>query len=214
MAAVLQDVYSFVHKFLNLCNDGKKANLNLECREGKAFINLRLDLDVAPPQSCTPQPPPTSACMRLSPSRRRRSARRAQAQAAKLRNDFKSAVAEQVTAGSLSTAEKAVTNGATENLNTDHQICNPPAEQAEPEVILDQPVALQPTPVAQHQQEQDELDDSTKPSGKNSEKDTSKTLDDIKTDEFMNILEDFKINFTDSLKEGLRQGLTDAFKPP
>ena len=68
--------------------------------------------------------------------------------------------------------------------------------------------------MAQHQQELDELDNSTKPSGKNSGKDTSKTLDDIKTDEFKNILEDLKINFTTSLKEGLRQGVTDAFKPP
>ena len=47
MAALLQDGYSFVHKFLNLCNDGEKTNLNLECRAGKAFINLRRDLDVA-----------------------------------------------------------------------------------------------------------------------------------------------------------------------
>ena len=52
------DVHSFVQKFLNLCNEGKTAHLNLECCAGKAFVNLRLDLAVSPPQSYAPQHPP------------------------------------------------------------------------------------------------------------------------------------------------------------
>ena len=65
------DVHSFVQKFLILCNEGKTAHLNLECCAGKAFINLRLDLDVYPPQYYAPQQPPPPHRMRCSPSRRR-----------------------------------------------------------------------------------------------------------------------------------------------
>ena len=89
------DVHSFVQKFLNLRNEGKTAHLNLECCAGKAFINLRLDLDDAPPQSYAPQQPPPPRRMRCSPSRRRRSVRRAQAD--KNRNDSNSPATEQVT---------------------------------------------------------------------------------------------------------------------
>ena len=43
--------------------------------------------------------------------------------------------------------KKLIRMALVKNLNSDHQICHPPAEQAEPDVILDQPVALQPTPL-------------------------------------------------------------------
>ena len=95
--------------------------------------------------------------MRCSLSRRRRSVRRAQAQADTIRNDSNSPATEQVTEDALSTAEKAATNYATNYLRTD--VCNlpGPAEQAVPDVILDPPLAPQPAPVPQFlpQQEHD-----------------------------------------------------------
>ena len=144
------DVHSFVQKFLNLCNEGKTAHLNLECCAGKAFINLRLDLDVYPPQSYAPQQPPPPHCISCSPSRRRRTVRCAQAQAYSIRNDSNSPATEQVSEDASSTAEKAATNYATNNLRTD--VCNlpGPAEQAVPDVILDPPLAPQLLPQQEH----------------------------------------------------------------
>ena len=79
MAAV-QEVHSFVNKFLNLCMSGKKANLSLKCENKTVAIDLQLDLDLA---SCLPDSlftappyPPRQPCARPSPSRMRRCGRR------------------------------------------------------------------------------------------------------------------------------------------
>ena len=82
MAAV-QEVHSFVNKFLNLCISGKKANLSLNCENKKVAIDLQLDLDLtsclSDPLLCVPPyppPPPRQPCSRTSPSRMRRCERR------------------------------------------------------------------------------------------------------------------------------------------
>ena len=77
----LHEVHSFVAKFLNLCNSGKSANLNLKCRNGRAVINLQLNLDDPPPLPHPPYHQEQRPCKRPSPSRLRRSARRAQTRA-------------------------------------------------------------------------------------------------------------------------------------
>ena len=84
MAAV-QEVHSFVTKFLNLCKSGKNADLSLKCKDGKTVINLQLDLESYPSDAFTfippPHYPPRQRCPRPSPSRMRRCAQRARARA-------------------------------------------------------------------------------------------------------------------------------------
>ena len=89
--ASLQEVHSFVNKFLTLCNNGKQANSSLRCKGGHAVINLQLQLNFEP---FHPYPPP-SPRHHPSPSRVRRSARRAYAGVA---NAEKSNITEQVAA--------------------------------------------------------------------------------------------------------------------
>ena len=68
------EIWNFVNKFHNLRNAGKNATLTLKSQDGKVVMNLQLDLHVAdlPP----PQPPRQH---RPSPSRVRRTERRANA---------------------------------------------------------------------------------------------------------------------------------------
>ena len=79
--SALFEVHSFVNKFLTLCNNGETANLSLKCQDGKTVIDLQLHLpSVPPPPPYHPQSPPPRAGP--SPSRVRRSARRAHYRAA------------------------------------------------------------------------------------------------------------------------------------
>ena len=79
MSALLE-VLSFVNKFLNLCNNGESASLSFKCHDGKTVVDLQLNLPSIPPPSYHhPQSPPRH--VRPSPSRVRRSARRAQSRA-------------------------------------------------------------------------------------------------------------------------------------
>ena len=77
--SALVEVYSFVNKFLTLCNNGESADLSLKCHDGKTVINLQLDLSSVPPPPYHPQVSPP--CVRPSPSRLRRSAQRAHSRA-------------------------------------------------------------------------------------------------------------------------------------
>ena len=70
--AAEQELHSFVNKFWNLCKAGKKANLSLKCENGKAVVQLHLELD----SLSDPPPPPRQTYPRPSPSRLRRCARR------------------------------------------------------------------------------------------------------------------------------------------
>ena len=74
----LKEVYNFVNKFLNLRKNGENATLSLKCQDGSVSVNLQLHLPSYPPPRREPHPPPwSSSCSRPSPSRVRRSTRRA-----------------------------------------------------------------------------------------------------------------------------------------
>ena len=78
----LNEVFNFVNKFLNLRKNGEKATLSLECLDGSVSVNLHLHLPSHPLPRYEPHPPPwSSPCSRPSPSRVRRSKRRADARA-------------------------------------------------------------------------------------------------------------------------------------
>ena len=76
----LNEVFNFVNKFLNLRKNGENATLSLHSQNGSVSVNLHLHLPSYPPPRCEPHPPPRSSppC-RPSPSRIRRSRRRADA---------------------------------------------------------------------------------------------------------------------------------------
>ena len=81
--AAIQEVHSFVRKFLNLYSIGENADLSLKCKDVRITIGLQLHLHPDQPPSYHPTPPPRphpqDYQQRLSPSRIRRSKRRAQA---------------------------------------------------------------------------------------------------------------------------------------
>ena len=78
----LQEVYNFVNKFLDLRKNGENATLSLKCQDGSVSVNLQLHLPSYPPPRHEQHPPPrSSSCSRPSPSRVRRSTRRADARA-------------------------------------------------------------------------------------------------------------------------------------
>ena len=71
------ELLNFVNKFLNLLNCGKSARLTVESQNGKATVNLQLDLEPCPPHAeATQQGRPRR---HAGPSRLRRHAARAQA---------------------------------------------------------------------------------------------------------------------------------------
>ena len=217
----LHEIHSFVNKFLNLCNNGERANLNLKCQDGKAVINLQLDLDahVLPPyhQHQRTRVHPT-------PSRVRRSARRAQARADKIDVRYPSKSEPLSTAKPLilPTAEKAdAENDA--SVKTDIFLVHNQlsAEQAVRDAAADHQHLQQRQPEQAHGQDlhSDELCDSTVPEqiegdgqrdDKDAEKEMSKPLETLNMNEFVKLMEDIKNNITD----GLREGLSESFKPP
>ena len=89
--AALQEVHSFIHKFMNLYSNGKNANLSMQCNDGRVTIDLQLHLYHPPPppyyQTPPPRPHPQPCQQGVSPSRLRRSKRRAHARAEKARSD-------------------------------------------------------------------------------------------------------------------------------
>ena len=104
----LQEIHSFVTKFITLCNNGKSADLSLRCEKGHTIINLQLNLpEIQHDHQYQPSSRP-----RPSPSRVRRSTRRAFARA-RAENVEMADTAEQVAAAasnSFNTAEKATLN--------------------------------------------------------------------------------------------------------
>ena len=106
--AALQEIHSFVTKFITLCNNGMSADLSLRCEKGHTIINLQLNLpEIQHDHQYQPSSRP-----RPSPSRVRRSTRRAFARA-RAENVEMADTAEQVAAAasnSFNTAEKATLN--------------------------------------------------------------------------------------------------------
>ena len=158
--SALFEVNSFVNKFLTLCNNGESANLNLKCHDGKIVIDLQLHLQPIPPPpyAYRPQssPPPR---VHPSPSRLRRSARRAQSRAA---NNASKAQTEQVSADCSKTEDQTIISAeqaakdATENEDvvTIRQVDQSPAEQAVDCVPAKQAVLPTPQTPPHHEKQQ------------------------------------------------------------
>ena len=150
------EVHSFVDKFLALCNNGESANLTLKCHDdGKIVIDLQLHLPAIPPPSYHPYASPRA---RPSPSRLRRSARRAQYRA---ENNASKTQTEQVSVDCTQTkdqtiipAEEAAKDATdnTEDVVTIHQGDQLPAEQAVDCVPAEQ--AAPPRPQTSHYEQE------------------------------------------------------------
>ena len=217
----MHEIYSFVNKFMNLCDNGKNANLNLKCQDGKIVINLQLELESHVNQPYQHRP---RSRKQVTPSRVRRSARRARARAGKTEPHYPSST-EPVSATSSPnkhTAEKAASGHDASvkagkvlesQLEIHHEL---PAEQAVRDAAASvQLHSQQLLPQQAHEQEPQELHsveaaDYSYEVDKNIEIDISKPLESLNMDEFAKILEDVKNNIND----GLRQGIREAFKPP
>ena len=211
--AAPHEVFSFVNKFLSLSLNGENANLSLQCDHGKIAINLQLHLRQCPPPPYSPNPPPRSQPRQHhqpSPSRLRRSTRRAYARAhaqdekvvktQKVDPIESSATTEQVAGLDCSkTAEKASLNGVNDVTEkvlqlelvghaTDH-LNEPIAEQADP--------TINSAEVAQEENNDEKL---------------------LHTDDerakIMEVLEECKNSFTLGLRQAVRQGVQEAFMPP
>ena len=117
------EVWNFVNKFYNLYKTGKNALLVLKSHNGKVVINLQLDLDdlILPP----PQPPNKS---HLSPSRVRRTQRRARARAEAAENATNSS-SNNLVAAALAAAPPSPTDTAVQAVIVTDEITNI-AEQA------------------------------------------------------------------------------------
>ena len=160
--SALFEVHSFVNKFLTLCNNGESANLSLKCHDGKTVIDLQLHLQPVPPPSYRPQSSPPSA--RASPSRVRRSARRANSRAANnaekteqvstdcsLTGDQTVNSAEQAEKGDASNETKKVLQSQFKDVTTIDQFS---AQQAVNCVPAEQVAPPQTPPQPDHEQEQ------------------------------------------------------------
>ena len=126
-----QEVFSFVNKFLHLCSNGEYANLSLQCEHGSVFVNLQLHLrpDYPPPHPphSTPRPTPSPQPRSFpSPSRLRRSKRRAHARD---RQVVKADETEKVSLNSPKD-DDVLDKTAVEVLKSEIQNINLPAEQA------------------------------------------------------------------------------------
>ena len=64
----MYEIYSFVNKFMNLCDNGINANLNPKCQDGKIVINLQLELESHDNQPYQHQP---RSRKQVTPSRAR-----------------------------------------------------------------------------------------------------------------------------------------------
>ena len=161
--AGLQEVHSFVSKFITLCNNGKQANLAMRCKGGRAVINLKLHLHSEPFHDY-PQP---SHRPHPSPSRVRRSARRAHARAA---NAERANTTEVVASHSFKNiAEKAtpkdVNNEVLKSEFVDHATDRNrnelPAEQAAPTSIAHPKIKQSVTPSKTVELKNDEMSEKT-----------------------------------------------------
>ena len=164
--SALFEVHSFVNKFLNLCNNGESASLSFKCHDGKTVIDLQLQLPSIPPPSYhPPQSPPQH--VRPSPSRVRRSARRAQSRA-----ENEASKTEQVSADAdcsrthyqsdltINTAEQAandardntenVFHSQLEDIETTHQVDQPTAAEQAVHCATAEQAVLHQTPLQNH----------------------------------------------------------------
>ena len=228
----LNEVFNFVHKFLSLRKNGDNASLSLQCQDGQVTINLQLQLPPCPPPHYRPHPPPCPHPRNHpSPSRVRRTIRRANARAEKADNDAllpppnpSVNATEQVDDG---TAVQASVNTA-HDFEAEQAFSAPTklspkipteAEQADPTGGHDQ--SLREAESQEQDQELQQLH--APPLGRKQSIDGhttevhSEPQHNITVEEFSEmkeIMEEFKINFSNGLVESVREGIRDAFKPP
>ena len=94
------ELLNFVTKFSNLRHSGKRAHLTFECVAGEVIVNLQLHLGPQVLHSHHGPAPQPQVFRKISPSRLRRRARRAQARAM--------ATAENASVSSLPKSDAAV----------------------------------------------------------------------------------------------------------
>ena len=58
------ELHSFMGKLLNLRRAGKNAQLTIECKHGKTYVNLQLYLEDPPGPVHRPRPSPSRLCRR------------------------------------------------------------------------------------------------------------------------------------------------------
>ena len=200
----VNEVFNFVNKFLDLSRTGKNANLSLQCQDGRVVLNLQLQLPTYPPPQYHPRQP-SHPYPRASPSRVRRSIRRADARAKKAENDalkypFKTNTAEQVAAESSPTAEKAADDSVdkaeqaskSHTKESQHHPIQLPAEQADSALEDVQP----------HSQEA------------GSQQSSQHVTTDEQLPGITEIMEELKNNFSAGLRETVRNAVREGFKPP
>ena len=228
----LNEVFNFVHKFLNLRKNGDNATLSLQCQDGKVTINLQLHLPCHPPYYQPHPPPCPHPRSHHTPSRVRRTIHRANARAEKAANDALLPPPNL----KASTTEQVVDDNAVQASENDAHDCE--AEQASraptnlsPKIIAHSEQAdtagehgqSRREAECQEQELQQRLHPHDPPLGrKQSNNGHTKEVDtephhNITVEEFSEmkeIMEEFKINFTNGLAESVREGVRDAFKPP
>ena len=192
MAAV-QEVHSFVTKFLNLSKSGKNAELSLKCKDGKTVINLQLDFEFYPSDVSTFTPPPPYPPRRIfpgpSPSRIRRSARRARARADAAENVAKAETntTEQVEEVPIPLTKDSVLKDVhnTTNFNADKE--NSKAQHKD-QVTAEEDVVPN--------ENQDATIDEKTTKSEDEELPKPKLLNDLSRDEFFKILENFSLDLS------------------
>ena len=207
----VNEVFNFVNKFLDLSRTGKNANLSLQCQDGRVVLNLQLQLPTYPPPQYHPRQP-SHPYPRASPSRVRRSLRRADARAKKAENDAlkypsKPNTTEQVATESFptlctaETVDKAEQASKSQAKVSHHHPVQFPAGQAGQAAQALEDVQHQSQEAASHQSYQEV----SKP---------QHATTDIELPSITEIMEDLKNNFSAGLRETVRNAVREGFKPP
>ena len=221
--AAIQEVHSFVRKFLNLYSIGENADLSLKCKDGRITIGLQLDLHPDQPPSYHPTPPPRphpqDYQQRLSPSRIRRSKRRAQARTYKYEAEvlnpvnIKAKASEKVAVSSThnsceKTPDTAEQAGIVDTKNQNNEVDHDQGGSSYPQLQREcgDSVATSISTVEEAIIENGDVENKTK-------EETTDTVNTFSQDDFdkiVDIMEDFKKNFAADFKSSLKV----AFKPP
>ena len=148
-----QELHSFFSKFLNLLHRGETAKLVLECRQGRALVDLHHAFTLFPQEPRNHDQQHGHNGRRQGPSRQRRRARRALARAATEAAKVSVAMAETATQTQISDVVAQTTNKKAEKVS---QPCPPTqhlqeqahlAVQAGPPPHQEQAAQADPTPL-------------------------------------------------------------------
>ena len=237
--AAPQEVLSFVHKFLNLCRNGESANLSLQCDHGKVAINLQLHLRQCPPPPLHPHRQPRQhprPFQQPSPSRLRRSARRAHAHAQNEKvtktekvkpfannNDTMASAdkTEQVDDTSFSQRIKRAEEAPLYDMKVESEnvlpyVCQASATDFPEHIVAEQAVSTIAKP--ENQQNSGSIQPNTTEEAHNEKIQNHKADAHDDLNRIMDVMEELKNNFTLDLRQTVRQsvqlGVQEAFKPP